>query len=177
MSGLLALMLLVEARRPARTRDNGDLVLLSDQDRTLWTEELVDEGLLLVRKLLKRNQPGPYQIQAAINAVHDVAPTAADTQWDQIVALYDQLYAQQPTPVVAMNRAVAVAEVHGPAMALAALEPVVGRSTGTTRSTSPGPTSCVASTATTKRAPNTTPRSRPLATTPNVVSSRRNAHP
>ncbi len=122
--GLLALMLLIEARRAARLDDGGDLVLLKDQDRTRWSRVHIDEGHEIVRQLLVRNQPGPYQLHAAINAVHDDAPTAADTQWDQILALYDQLLAQQPTAVVALNRAVAVAEVHGPAMALAALESV-----------------------------------------------------
>lgn len=122
--GLLALMLLIAAREPARVDSKGDLVLLKDQDRSLWTRALIDEGHAIVRRLLARNQPGPYQIQAAINAVHDDAPTAAQTQWDQVLALYDQLYALQPTAVVALNRAIAVAEVHGPAVALAALEPV-----------------------------------------------------
>jgi RNA polymerase sigma-70 factor (ECF subfamily) len=122
--GLLALMLLVDARKPARLDGNGDLVLLKDQDRSLWSRDRVEEGHAIVRQLLVRNQPGPYQLQAAINAVHDDAPNAAATQWDQILALYDQLLARQPSPVVALNRAVAVAEVHGPAMALAALESV-----------------------------------------------------
>ena len=125
--GLLALMLLIEARRPARTRDDGDLVLLADQDRSEWSRDLIDEGLALVRALVTRNQPGPYQIQAAINAVHASASSAAQTDWDQILALYDQLLVFMPTPVVAMNRAIAVAEVHGPAMALAALEAVDGK--------------------------------------------------
>lgn len=122
--GLLALMLLIEARKPARVDDEGDLVLLQDQDRTLWTRVLIDEGHDIVRSLLARNEPGPYQLQAAINAVHDDAASADVTEWDQVLALYDQLYAMQPSAVVAMNRAVAVAEVHGPAMALAALESV-----------------------------------------------------
>jgi RNA polymerase sigma-70 factor (ECF subfamily) len=120
--GLLALMLLISARRDARTDDNGDLVVLADQDRAVWSQPMIDEGLAIVRALVRRNQPGPYQIQAAINAVHASAPTAADTEWPQILALYDQLFALQPTPVVALNRAAAVAEVHGPALALAALE-------------------------------------------------------
>ena len=122
--GLLALMLLTSSRRAARVDGHGDLVVLPDQDRSLWSRELIEEGIALVRALLRRNQPGPYQIQAAINAVHASAPSAADTDWAQILANYDQLLALAPTPVVAMNRAVAVAEVHGPGLALAALEPV-----------------------------------------------------
>jgi RNA polymerase sigma-70 factor (ECF subfamily) len=116
--GLLALMLLTESRRAARTTPDGDLVLLADQDRALWDRALVAEGHDLVRRCLRRNQPGPYQLQAAIAAVHADAPSAADTDWHQIVALYDQLATIEPTPVVALNRAVAVAEVDGPAAAL-----------------------------------------------------------
>ena len=120
--GLLALMLLVESRRAARTGPDGALVLLSDQDRTLWAHHLVAEGQAIVRACLRRNQPGPYQIQAAINAVHSDAPTAAGTDWRQIVQLYDQLLALAPSPVVALNRAVALAEVDGPQAALDVLE-------------------------------------------------------
>jgi RNA polymerase sigma-70 factor, ECF subfamily len=116
--GLLALMLLVESRRAARTTPEGDLVLLRDQDRALWDRALVAEGQTLVRQCLRRGQPGPYQIQAAINAVHSDAPTAEATDWRQIVALYDQLLAVAPSPVVALHRAVAVAEVDGPAAGL-----------------------------------------------------------
>jgi RNA polymerase sigma-70 factor (ECF subfamily) len=116
--GLLALMLLLESRREARTSPDGELVLLADQDRSLWDRALVDEGQALVRRCLRRNQPGPYQIQAAINAVHSDAETAAATDWGQIVQLYDQLLDFTPTPVVALNRAVAVAEVEGPEVAL-----------------------------------------------------------
>ncbi|QYN37514.1 RNA polymerase sigma factor [Pseudonocardia sp. DSM 110487] len=112
--GLLALMLLVESRRPARTTPDGDLVLLADQDRGRWDRALVAEGQSLVRQCLRRGRPGPYQIQAAINAVHSDAPTAEATDWRQIVALYDQLLAVAPSPVVALHRAVAVAEVDGP---------------------------------------------------------------
>ncbi len=119
--GLLALLLLTEARRPARLGPDGELVLLPDQDRALWNRELIAEGHDLVRRCLRRNRPGPYQIQAAINAVHTDGPA---TDWAQVLALYDQLHALTPTPVVALNRAVAVAEVHGPALALAALEEV-----------------------------------------------------
>ena len=119
--GLLALLLLIEARRPARLGPDGDLVLLPDQDRSLWNRALIAEGHDLVRRCLRWNRPGPYQIQAAINAVHTDGPA---TDWPQVLALYDQLQTLTPSPVVALNRAVAVAEVHGPAMALAALESV-----------------------------------------------------
>ncbi|OLT06902.1 RNA polymerase subunit sigma-24 [Pseudonocardia sp. CNS-004] len=116
--GLLALMLLVESRRPARTTGGGDIVLLADQDRTRWDRALVAEGQALVRRCLRRGRPGPYQIQAAINAVHSDAPDAEETDWRQIVTLYDQLLAMTPSPVVALHRAVAVAEVDGPAAGL-----------------------------------------------------------
>jgi RNA polymerase sigma-70 factor (ECF subfamily) len=120
-SGLLALMLLIQSRRAARTTAAGELVRLSDQDRALWDATLIAEGQAIVRRCLARRQPGPYQIQAAINAVHSDAPTAPQTDWAQILALYDQLMAVAPTPVVALNRSVAVAEVDGPAVALAQL--------------------------------------------------------
>ena len=120
--GLLALMLLVQSRRAARTTPDGDLVLLADQDRALWDRDLIAEGQAIVRRCLRRNQPGPYQIQAAINAVHSDAPAAAATDWWQILQLYDQLLAFTPTPVVALNRAVAVAEVEGPEAALAIVD-------------------------------------------------------
>jgi RNA polymerase sigma-70 factor (ECF subfamily) len=110
--GLLALMLLIDARRHARVVD-GDLVLLSQQDRTLWDESKIDEGRALLRICLARNRPGIYQLQAAINAVHSDASSAAGTDWRQILELYDQLMAIAPSAVVALNRAVAVAEVHG----------------------------------------------------------------
>ncbi|WP_201772085.1 RNA polymerase sigma factor [Kutzneria albida] len=116
--GLLALMLLVQSRRPARVTADGELVLLADQDRGRWDRALIEEGQRLVRRCLRRDRPGPYQVQAAINAVHSDAPTAAATDWGQIVQLYDHLMALAPTPVVALNRAVAVAEVDGPAAAL-----------------------------------------------------------
>ncbi|MET8804200.1 RNA polymerase sigma factor [Streptomyces sp. NPDC004546] len=118
VTGLLALMLLTESRRPARQGADGVLVPLPDQDRTLWDRELIAEGQELVRRCLRRNRPGPYQIQAAVNAVHSDAPSAEDTDWDQILRLYDQLMAVAPSPVVALNRAVALAEVQGPARAL-----------------------------------------------------------
>ncbi len=120
--GLLALMLLARSRRPSRTDADGTLVRLADQDRNRWDRALIAEGQALVRQCLRRNQPGPYQIQAAIQAVHSDAPSAADTDWSQIVQLYDQLLAMAPTPVVALNRAVAVAEVQGPAAALSLIE-------------------------------------------------------
>lgn len=119
--GLLALMLLTAARQPARTAADGSLVLLADQDRARWDAELIAEGQALVRACLRRNRPGPYQVQAAINAVHSDAPTAAATDWGQILALYDQLMTIAPTPVVALNRAVALAEVAGPEAALDAV--------------------------------------------------------
>jgi RNA polymerase sigma-70 factor (ECF subfamily) len=117
VKGLLALMLLIQSRRATRTRA-GNLVLLADQDRDLWDRALIAEGQALVRQCLRRNQPGPYQLQAAINAVHSDAPTAKATDWRQILRLYDHLLSLAPTPVVALNRAVAVAEVHGPQAAL-----------------------------------------------------------
>jgi RNA polymerase sigma-70 factor (ECF subfamily) len=120
--GLLALMLLIESRRPARVSAAGDLVLLADQNRALWNRRLIAEGQAIVRRCLRRNEPGPYQIQAAINAVHSDAPVASATDWRQIVRLYDQLLAIAPGPVVALNRAVAVAEVEGPQAALALVD-------------------------------------------------------
>jgi RNA polymerase sigma-70 factor, ECF subfamily len=117
--GLLALMLLIEARRAARTSADGEFVRLADQDRGRWDRALITEGQALVRRCLRLNRPGPYQLQAAINAVHSDAPTAAETDWRQILQLYDQLLALAPNPVVALNRAVAVAEVEGPQTALA----------------------------------------------------------
>lgn len=118
VTGLLALMLLAESRRPARVGPDGELVVLAEQDRSRWDAALIAEGQELVRRCLRRNQPGPYQLQAAIQAVHSDSATAPDTDWRQIVALYDQLLAVTPTPVVALNRAVAVAEVGGPEAAL-----------------------------------------------------------
>ena len=120
--GLLALMLLTEARRAARAAPDGSMVRLADQNRSLWDRDLIDEGQSLVRTCPRRNAPGPYQIQAAINAVHSDARTVSDTDWRQIVTLYDQLMAVAPTPVVAMNRAIALAEVDGPGPALALLD-------------------------------------------------------
>lgn len=119
--GLLALMLLTDARRPARTAPDGSLVRLADQDRSRWDRGLIEEGHRLVRACLRRNQPGPFQVQAAIAAVHADAATAADTDWSQVVALYDQLLVLRPNPVVALNRAIAVGELHGPGAGLDAL--------------------------------------------------------
>jgi RNA polymerase sigma-70 factor (ECF subfamily) len=120
--GLLALLLFTESRRAARTSADGSLVLLPDQDRSQWDAGLISEAQALVRMLLRRNMPGPYQLQAAISAVHSSAPTAVDTDWGQILELYDQLLARSPTAVVALNRAVAVAEVEGPARGLAVVD-------------------------------------------------------
>ncbi len=120
--GLLALMLLTDSRRAARIGPDGALVLLAAQDRSIWNRELIAEGQAIVRACLRRNQPGPYQVQAAINAVHRAARTAAATDWRQIVALYDQLLALTSNPVVALNRAVAVAEIDGPLAALALVD-------------------------------------------------------
>jgi RNA polymerase sigma-70 factor, ECF subfamily len=122
VTGLLALMLLVESRRAARTAAAGDLVTLADQDRELWDRGLIAEGQTLVRRCLTRNQPGPYQVQAAINAVHSDARVASETDWKQILRLYDQLLSMTKSPVVALNRAVAVAEVEGPEAALVLLD-------------------------------------------------------
>ncbi|MEY2568997.1 MAG: polymerase sigma-70 factor, subfamily [Actinomycetota bacterium] len=122
VAGLLALLLLTESRRAARTGADGSLVRLADQDRSRWDQSLIAEGQAIVRACLRRNMPGPYQIQGAIAAVHSDAPTAADTDWRQIVQLYDQLLALTPTAVVGLNRAIALAEVDGPAPALAAVD-------------------------------------------------------
>src|SRR5215467_143611 len=120
--GLLALLLLTHSRSAARTAPGEPLVLLPDQDRSRWDSNLIEEGQGIVRQCLRRNQPGPYQIQAAIAAVHSDARTADQTDWRQILALYGQLMAIAPTPVVALNRAVAVAEVDGPAAGLEAID-------------------------------------------------------
>jgi RNA polymerase sigma-70 factor, ECF subfamily len=122
VAGLLALLLLTESRRASRQRPDGSLVLLGEQDRTQWDRALIEEGQAIVRRCLRRNQPGAYQLQAAINAVHSDAPTVEQTDWSQIVALYDHLLAVAPTPVVALNRAIAIGEVHGPAAALALVD-------------------------------------------------------
>jgi len=128
--GLLALLLLTTSRRPARTAADGSLVRLGDQDRSRWDQALIAEGQDLVRACLRRNRPGPYQIQAAIAAVHSDAARAEDTDWGQVVALYDQLRVVAPTPVVALNRAVAVAERNGPGAGLEEVERLRGELDG-----------------------------------------------
>jgi RNA polymerase sigma-70 factor, ECF subfamily len=120
--GLLALLVLLHARSAARVSAGGSLVRLAEQDRRLWDRDLIAEGQAIVRACVQRGRPGPYQIQAAINAVHSVAPSTDSTDWHAILTLYDQLYALTPTPVVALNRAVALAEVRGPAAGLAAVD-------------------------------------------------------
>ena len=122
VAGLLALLLLLEARRPSRTAPDGSPVLLANQDRSSWDRGLIEEGQAIVRTCLRRDRPGLYQLQAAINAVHAAAPTFDATDWAQIVSLYDMLLAVAPTPVVALNRAIAVGEVDGPAAALALVD-------------------------------------------------------
>jgi RNA polymerase sigma-70 factor (ECF subfamily) len=121
-SGLLALMLLIDSRRNARVDADGNFIRLADQDRASWDRTRIEEGERLLRRCIERNLPGPYQLQAAINAVHSDALRAEATDWPQILSLYDRLLAITPTPVVALNRAVAVAEVHGPAEALRLLD-------------------------------------------------------
>jgi RNA polymerase sigma factor (sigma-70 family) len=122
VAGLLALMLLTDARRTARTRPDGSLVPLAKQDRALWDRELIREGVDLVTDTLARAPIGPYQVQAAIAAIHDEAPRAVDTDWPQILALYEVLERLSPNPMVTLNRAVAVAMVHGPRAGLDLLE-------------------------------------------------------
>jgi len=122
VAGLLALMLLTDARRAGRVDAAGDVVTLEDQDRSRWDAALVEEGIALVTHALSTSAPGPYQVQAAIAAVHAEAPTADDTDWPQILALYDVLAAREPGAAVTLNRAVAVAMVQGPERGLAELE-------------------------------------------------------
>jgi RNA polymerase sigma-70 factor (ECF subfamily) len=124
--GLVALMLLQDSRRAARTGPDGELVLLDDQDRSRWDRAEIDEGLALVETVLRRGRPGPYQLQAAIAAVHAASGTAAETEWPQIVALYDELQRRHPSPVVALNRAVAIAMVEGPQRGLELLDGIRG---------------------------------------------------
>ena len=121
-TGLLALMLLTDARRPARTRPGGELVPLAEQDRARWDRRLITEGLTLLTGALRQGQPGEYQVQAAIAALHDQAPSHAQTDWAQILALYDRLEQLTGNPMVALNRAVATAMVHGPGAGLALLD-------------------------------------------------------
>jgi RNA polymerase sigma-70 factor (ECF subfamily) len=120
--GLLALLLLLHSRSAARVSADGALIRLAEQDRRRWDRDLIAEGQAIVRACVQRDRPGPYQIQAAINAVHSVAATVDSTDWQAILTLYDQLYELTPTPVVALNRAVALAEVRGPAVGLAAVD-------------------------------------------------------
>jgi len=120
--GLLALLLLLHARSAARTAADGTLARLTEQDRRLWDRALIAEGQAIVRACVQRGRPGPYQLQAAVNAVHSIAPAFDRTDWPAILTLYDQLHALTPTPVVALNRAVALAEVRGPAAGLAAVD-------------------------------------------------------
>jgi RNA polymerase sigma-70 factor (ECF subfamily) len=122
-AGLLALMLLSESRMPARTAE-GALVLLRDQDRTKWDRTMIEEGHAIVRACIRRNQPGPFQLQAAIQAVHCEANSFEATDWPQIVTLYDHLFSLMPTPVVALNRAIAIGEIEGPGAALDALDAI-----------------------------------------------------
>jgi RNA polymerase sigma-70 factor, ECF subfamily len=122
VAGLLALLLLTESRRASRTRPDGSLVVLGEQDRSQWDRGLIEQGQTILRQCVRRNHPGAYQLQAAINAVHADAATVEETDWPQIVALYDRLLGVAPTPVVALNRAIAIAELHGPAVALALVE-------------------------------------------------------
>ena len=125
--GLLALMLLQDSRRRARATDSGEVVLLEDQDRTLWNSAQIDEGARLVERALASRRAGPYSIQAAIAAVHAGSPDAAATDWDEIVGLYDVLARIEPTPIVELNRAVAVAMRDGPAAGLALVDAILGR--------------------------------------------------
>jgi RNA polymerase sigma-70 factor (ECF subfamily) len=128
--GLTALMLLQQARLPARFDKNGEAVLLEDQDRSLWNANLIQEGLALIDKAMRHNRPGPYQVQAAIAAIHSRSPTAADTDWAGIDGLYLALERMQPSPVITLNRAVAVAKLYGPAAALAMIEPLEAQLSG-----------------------------------------------
>jgi RNA polymerase sigma factor (sigma-70 family) len=130
VTGLLALMLLIDARRPARTSATGELILLAEQDRTLWDQDLIAEGVALVNRAIGKGAVGEYQLQAAIAAVHDRAPQAGDTDWPQILALYELLEQMTGNPVVALNRAVAAAMAHGPSAGLALLDAVDERLTG-----------------------------------------------
>jgi predicted RNA polymerase sigma factor len=130
VAGLLALMLLIDARRPARTRADGTLVPLAEQDRSRWDVDLVGEGVALITRTLPRGPVGPYQVQAAINAVHDEAATAADTDWPQILALYGVLERLTDNPMVTLNHAIATAMVHGPARGLEQLEPLADKLSG-----------------------------------------------
>jgi RNA polymerase sigma-70 factor (ECF subfamily) len=130
VDGLLALMLLHHARSAARIDAGGDLVLLEDQDRSLWDHDMIDEGLAVLDRAMALGTPGPYQVQAAIAALHAGAPRPEDTDWPQIAALYSRLLELQPTPVVALNQAVAIAMADGPDAGLARMEPLAGELDG-----------------------------------------------
>ena len=121
VAGLLALMLLTDARRAARTAPDGSFVPLAEQDRSLWDRATIAEGHAIVRACIRRDRPGPYQLMAAIAAVHDAAPSVTATDWAQVLALYDHLLVLRPDPVVRLNRVVAVAELNGPAAGIAEL--------------------------------------------------------
>lgn len=128
--GLAALLLLQNARSAARFDTNGEVILLEEQDRKLWNREMINEGLALIDKAMRHRQPGPYQIQSAIAALHARAPTAEETDWNEIDVLYGALERMMPSPVITLNRAVAVAKVRGPAAALTLIEPLEERLSG-----------------------------------------------
>ena len=128
--GLTALLLLQHSRTPARLDGNGQIVLMEDQDRSLWNRAMIEEGLALIDKAVRHVQPGPYQVQAAIAALHVRAATPEETDWPQIELLYAKFERLQPSPVVTLNRAVALAKVQGPAAALALIEPLAGKLSG-----------------------------------------------
>lgn len=130
MMGLAALLLLQNARSAARFDANGEVILLEEQDRKLWNREMISEGLALIDKAMRHGQPGPYQIQSAIAALHARAPTAEETDWNEIDLLYGALERMMPSPVITLNRAVAVAKVRGPAAALTIIEPLEERLSG-----------------------------------------------
>ena len=167
VAGLLALMLLTEARRTARVSASGELVTLDEQDRGAWDAALVAEGHRLVReRLAARVAPGRYQILAAINAVHTYARDVRDTDWSQVVALYDQLVRLDPSPIIVLNRAIAVAELDGPEVALAAVDRLEDKLAAITPSMRPAPTCCAGWTAVRTRARRTTEPSSSRATLP-----------
>ncbi|GAA4369214.1 sigma factor-like helix-turn-helix DNA-binding protein [Agromyces bauzanensis] len=167
VAGLLAVMLLTEARRPARVSADGELVPLGEQDRDTWDRALIEEGHRLVRERLDSGAaPGRYQLLAAINAVHTDALEYRDTDWSQVVALYDQLVRIDPSPIVALNRAIAVAELEGPDVALAIIDRLGDSLTGITPSTPLAPSCCADWNAARSRAQPTTGPSRSRATPP-----------
>jgi RNA polymerase sigma-70 factor (ECF subfamily) len=127
MMGLLALMLIQHSRMPARFDADGHIVLLEDQDRSLWNRQMINEGLALIDKAMRHRQPGPYQVQAAIAALHARAAEAEDTDWAQIDALYGTLEIMQPSPVITLNRSVAISKLHGAQAALTMIEPLADK--------------------------------------------------